>query len=209
MAVWWSLGRCPLSGRWATGTVNSFVSLGLDSSAGKTSVSAPQDSRWTPPLGNAKVCKDHPMQLISLHILLFVCWYSVYICIFQWRTLLQWCQCWRWLEDFLWSRATTMLWFLSEDQVTFDESTEKFFNDFLGLFLTHTIYVLINITVNEDKFKHSKCWFHLSIKKEHIRSQAFRCCFDPTLDYLISGQEAVQRQWNMISAKSSTFTVIP
>lgn len=55
MAVWWSLGRCPLSGRWATGTVNSSVSRGPDSSAGRTSVSVPQDSRWTPPLGNARV----------------------------------------------------------------------------------------------------------------------------------------------------------
>lgn len=79
MAVWWSLGRCPLSGRWATGTVNSSVSRGPDSSAGKTFVSAPQDFRWTPPLGNAKVCKDHPMLLISVHILMFVPWYIVYI----------------------------------------------------------------------------------------------------------------------------------
>lgn len=169
MAVWWSLGRCPLSGRWATGTVNSSVSRGLDSSAGRTSVSAPQVSRWTPPLGNAKVCKDHPMLLMCTYLCLYVD--TVWTYTFQWKTLLQWCRCWKWLEDFLWSRVTTMLWFLSEDQVTFDESTLywKILNDFLGLLLTRTIYVLIKIIVNAS--------INLSIqnvdityqsKKEHI-----------------------------------------
>lgn len=182
MAVLWSLGRCPLSGRWATGTVNSSVSRGPDSSAGRTSVSAPQVSRWTPPLGNAKVCKDHPMLLISVHT--YVC--TLIQCehyTFQWKTLLQWCRCWKWLEDFLWSRVTTMLWFLSEDQVTFDESTLywKILTDFLGLLLIHKIFVLINITVNEHKFKYSKCGFHLSIEKEHSWSQTFCCCFGLTL----------------------------
>lgn len=154
MAVWWSLGRCPLSGRWATGTVNSSVSRGPDSSAGRTSVSVPQDFRWTPPLGNARVCKDHLLRLISVpvYILTFVCWYSVYMCIFQWRTLLQWCRCWRWFEDFLWSRVTTMPWFLSEGQVTFDKSTEKLV-DFSRPPQTHTIYLVINFTVNKHKFK--------------------------------------------------------
>lgn len=45
-----------------------------------------------------------------------------------------------------------MPWFLSEGQVTFDESTEKLV-DFSRPPQTHTIYLLINFTVNEHKFK--------------------------------------------------------
>lgn len=170
MAVLWSLGRCPLSGRWATGTVNSSVSQGPDSSAGRTSVSAPQVSRWTPPLGNAKVCKDHPMLLISVHILMFVPWYIVYIYIsvedtFAVVSMLEVIRGFSLIPghndamvpirgpgNFWWKYIVlkNSYWFLRSPPYPHNLCPHK------------------NYCKREHKFKYSKCGYHLSIKKEHI-----------------------------------------
>lgn len=61
-----------------------------------------------------------------------------------------------------------MPWFLSEGQVTFDESTVKLV-DFSRPPQIHTIYVIINFTVNKHKFKHLKMLIsHTSQKGAHL-----------------------------------------